>query len=74
MKKTIIYICGIINGRVSLKKEDAKLLTEFEGLYENSHSDKRINNKLHFAKRIDDSFSEEGVVREIYLAEFGYNV
>lgn len=69
MKKTIIYICGKIDGTLSLEVVDATLVTEFKGLYEcSSIVEKYIDGKYYYTKRIVDIFSKDDVIRRIFLA------
>jgi hypothetical protein len=68
MKKTRFYICGKVNGVISLKKTDATLLTTFDGLYEvSSVVEKVYNEETYYVKRVVDNFSESGVLRDVYL-------
>lgn len=70
MKKTIFYICGKEDGRNSIRKDLATLLTEIQGLYEvSSVVEKFINGKTYYIQRVVDKFSNEGVIREVYLAK-----
>ena len=70
MKKTIFYICGKEDGRFSIRKDLATLLTEIQGLYElSSVVDKYINGETCYIQRVVDKFSNEGVIREVYLSK-----
>jgi hypothetical protein len=70
MKHTRIYICGKVNGVISLKKTDATLLTSFDGLYEvSSVVEKVYNEETYYVKRVVDNFSKSGVLRDVYLVE-----
>lgn len=70
MKKTQIYICE--KAEIFYKKENCKLLTEFEGLYEapSGKHEISVNDVLYNLREIKDDFTKEGVTRCLFLVKF----